>query len=207
VTLSPRHLDFDAVTHTYHVDGVRVPGVTEMLWAEFPDQWRAAEFFLGRGQAVHAAAALIARDNLGGYDPQIEGQVQAIKDWFCDVQPEIIEVEAHGAHPVLRYGYTPDLVCRIDGYVDLVDYKASVNAVCRWQLAFYSMALRERGVNVDRAYPIGIGADGKYSVGLIGKEKVLKGTELKQAEREAANIRSVYGLRERYKLLPKTEEA
>lgn len=194
MTLSQRHLDFDAVTHTYHVDGVRVPSVTQILRAVFR-QFEASEWHLQRGTAVHAAAAFIARGIEFDYDPVIAGQVAACRKWFTDTGAVPMYIEEAVCHPVYRYAGTCDLVCKIGGKLVIVDWKATVTPHCQWQLGAYEAA---GGFGCKRGFAVQLNEDGTYNTG--GPWDMVK------AGREFANIRSVYGMMEREGLIQKRED-
>jgi hypothetical protein len=198
-------ISFDPITHTYSEYGIRLASVTEILSAVFPEAYAAMEafggdmtFYKARGHEVHRAMAMLATDTLGTYDDRIAGQVEAGRQWFRDYKPEVIEVETPVVHRGQRYAGTPDGRFRIQGKIHLPDWKASFSPLNQWQIPAYAMALLEMGTRVDIGYPVALLANGKYQVG-----KVIK--DFKPGFREWANIRSVYGMMEREKLLPKKE--
>jgi hypothetical protein len=191
-------LTFDPATHTYRLNNSPVPSVTQILRAVFPTMYagiRDAAYAMQKGQAVHAAAALIARDNLGTYDPQIEGQVAACRKWFTDTGAVPMEVEKPVGHELYRYAGTVDLVAKIGGKLVIVDWKATVTPHCQWQLGAYEAAGRF-GAKVGIA--VQLNADGTYNTG--GPWDMVK------AGREFAIIRSEYGMREREGLIQKRED-
>lgn len=190
---------FDPEAHVYTLNGRRVPSVTEILNVEFPMQWRATEFHLGRGRIVHQCAALVMRGVDFTHDPRIGGQVQALKTWKANLNPKLVLGETPLCSPLHYYAGTPDLVADIHGEIHLVDWKASLCPLNQWQLGAYALLLQEAAVTVKRAYPVWIRDDGTYQVG--------REVNLKAAIREWLNIRSVFGLREREKLIGQQEDA
>lgn len=191
-------LTFDPATHTYRLNNSPVPSVTRIISAVFPTMYagiRDAAYAMQKGQAVHAAAALIARDNLGTYDPQIEGQVAACRKWFADTGAVPMEVEKPVGHELYRYAGTADLVCKIGGKLVIVDWKATVTPHCQWQLGAYEAAGK---FGCKTGFAVQLNEDGTYNTG--GPWDMVK------AGREFAIIRSEYGMREREGLIQKRED-
>ena len=176
---------FDPGTHTYRLasDGSRVQSVTQVLNAILPG-WQAGEWYLQRGQAVHACASYMARGIPFDHDMAIDGQVTALRRFFREIAPEVISVE----EPLFsnRYGYagTPDLIATIGGKTMIVDWKASIPATLPYQLAAY-----------------GLLANVKYGVGVhIRDDGIYKMTDvyaLKRYQPEWLAMRTTYGVMER----------
>ena len=191
---------FDPTLHRYTFQGVRIPSVTDILAAMFPDQWQAverygnSEYVKSRGSAVHACAAFIMRGEGFSFPPMdpetqadIDARLDAVRLFKRDMRPEVVLCETPLYHPLHRYAGTPDLVARIDGELVLVDWKGSINAVCALQLAAYSLLLETAGIKVRRAYAVELRNNGKYQVG--------KEVNLKIETRHWLNERSCYGWR------------
>jgi hypothetical protein len=136
------NLTFDEPTHAYEIDGEPVPSVTQVLNAVMPG-WQAGEWYLQRGQAVHACAAMIARRQKFDHDSAITGQVTACYRFFRELNPTVIAVERRVASA--RYGYagTLDLLCELQGRLCVLDYKASISEATPYQVAAYSLAYGE----------------------------------------------------------------
>ena len=128
-----------AEPHNYAIDGAPVPSVTQVLNAVMPG-WQAGDWYLQRGQAVHACAAMIARRENFTHDPVIDGQVRACIRFFWEVNPLVIAVERRVGHA--RYGYagTLDLLCEIEGRLCVLDWKASISPATPYQVAAYALA-------------------------------------------------------------------
>lgn len=154
---------FDPDTYTYTIDGRAVPSVTTVLNDLLPC-FQAGEWYLNRGIAVHACCAMIARGKAFEHDPEIDGQVRACRRFFAEVKPVVIDVERRLYST--RYGFagTFDMVCKIDGRVVLLDWKASFNKSLPYQLAGY--ALLNEGCIGNQAIKYGCGVqlcdDGTY---------------------------------------------
>jgi hypothetical protein len=143
------HLEFDAATHTYRLDGELVPSVTTVLksvglveYSHIPqDVLQAAAH---RGTAVHYALELLDRGELDyeSLDPSIEFYVKAYGR-FCAESgfiPAHIEYRVfHGLH---RYAGTLDRTGVLDGALTVLDFKTGLvlpgHAV---QLAAYANCL------------------------------------------------------------------
>jgi hypothetical protein len=159
-------ITFDASTHQYTVDGRRVPHVTAVLNDLIPC-FRADDWYLERGRAVHACAALIAEGKAFSNDPQIDGQVSACRRWFSDFKPTVIGVEIVVASRRYQYAGTADMCCSITGSTKLivVDWKASISKSLPYQLAAYSLAFREMGhVIVNNGVGVQLSDDGSYKM-------------------------------------------
>lgn len=153
---------FDPVTHTYTIDGRKVPSVTQVLNDLLPC-FQASEWHLQRGTAVHACAAMIARGVEFEHDQQIDGQVRACKRFFAEVKPIVFEVERQVYCAKYGYAGTFDIECCFENRVCLVDWKASFSASLPYQLAAYAMAYEDMGANPIRfGYGVQLCEDGFY---------------------------------------------
>jgi hypothetical protein len=130
---------FSPETHTYTIDGRKVPSVTQVLNDLIPG-FKAGEWYLNRGQAVHACAALIAQGVAFDHDPAIDGQVRAVRRFFAEVKPTVIAVEKQVYSARYQYAGTLDLLADINGKRLVIDFKASESAALPYQLAAYSTA-------------------------------------------------------------------
>ena len=188
------NLQFDPKTHTYMLDGKRIPGVTQIINELVPMQYKPDDWYLQRGAAVHACAAMIARDIDFEYDERISGQVKAIRKFFAEVNPETIEIEKRVFSKLYRFAGTFDLAAIINRRLCLIDYKGSLSIErTALQLAGYSIA--SNGIFPGEIH-LGIGIvikeDGSYST--------TKPIKLKNYQREFLALRAVYAIRERLNL-------
>ncbi len=142
---------FDSETHTYTIDGRPVPSVTEVMADVIPG-WHAGEWYLQRGQAVHACAALIAMDREFDHDARITGQVEACRKFFRDTQPWIELCEYRLFSQAHQFGGTLDLMVRaMDGIrlprrntgPIIIDYKAALTDAVPIQLAAYAALIKQ----------------------------------------------------------------
>lgn len=155
-------LTVDPELHEYRVDGVVIPSVTQVLDETLGVQWRAGDWYLQRGHAVHACAALIAKGKTFKHDPAVDGQVSACRKFFSDHKPEVLSVEGIGYHPLYRYAGTPDMLCRMMGKVVVLDWKATIPDTVEIQLAAYS--LLQKPV-VKWGLAVALHDDGTYKIG------------------------------------------
>ena len=149
---------FEADQHRYYIDERPVPSVTQVLSDLIPG-WKASEWYLERGQAVHAAAAFIARKVEFDSDDRISGQVNAILKFFAEVRPVVKGVEVKVFSSGYQYAGTLDLLTD----KTIVDYKASLTPATPYQIAGYALALEgEKGVKINRGIAVEIREDGTY---------------------------------------------
>jgi hypothetical protein len=137
-------LEFDALAHRYTLNGRAVPSVTQVL-ADLIPGWMASEWYLDRGTAVHACAAMVATGIDFHNDPQINGQVSACRKFFAEVNPMVHAVELRLASERYQYAGTMDMICSVKqprGIV-VIDWKASMTKSLPYQLAAYALAYTE----------------------------------------------------------------
>ena len=185
---------FDPEKHEYRINGRRVEGVTQVLRDILPG-WKASEFFLGKGRAVHAAAAFVARGIAFEHDPRISGQVEAVRKFFREVKPTVIAVEQPVYSTRYLYGGTLDAVLIIDRSL-VVDYKAHVTKATVYQCAAYSLALPKfvrHGIGIE------FHDDGTYKM----PDEIW---DLKRPAQEWLAMLTTFRIRERLGCLNKEEE-
>lgn len=156
---------FDTETHTYAIDGRRVPSVTEIVNTVVP-QFQADAYYLQRGSAVHACAALIAKGQDFTCDPRIAGYVEAIRLFYTDFAPVPMVCEEPMYSARLRCAGTPDLLSKMHGAgLVLIDWKNSLSKAVKWQLGGYSALLREQGHKVKSCFGVELHENGTYKKG------------------------------------------
>lgn len=187
--------NFDPVEHSYAIAGRRVPSVTQIIRAILGDAiWSASDWYLERGRAVHACAAMIARGPAFTHDPQITGQVAACRQFFQDVKPEVIEVEAPVFSETYQFAGTFDLLARIAGKFCIVDYKSALHEIAKIQIGAYSI-LRPQ---THHGMIVQLSEDGRYkTTGII---------KIDRYRNEFLALRSVYGIRQRLGLFETKKE-
>lgn len=181
--------DFDPEKHIYRIDGRIVRGVTSMIDRVLGRPiMRATEWHMQRGQAVHSAAAMIAHGIDFDFDPQIAGQVTAIRQFFADFKPvpHIIETPAYSVS--YQYGGMADLIGDTELGLTIIDYKATITPVrCEIQLGGYAILHPE----VKAGLLVQPGEDGTYKV------RPVPAKELRLAKQDFLSIRGSYGILQR----------
>lgn len=158
---------FDAQSHTYEINGCGVPSVTQVLGDLLPC-WRASEWHMQRGQAVHACAALIAQGVAFDHDPAIDGQVRAVRRFFAEVKPVVLAVEQQVFHAGHQYAGTFDMVAKLKDTKGKIafDWKASITASVPFQLAAYALAI-PMVPEISKGCAVEIRDDGTYRMSPI----------------------------------------
>ena len=177
---------FCAANHKYSINGRTVPSVTQVLGDLIPG-WSASDFYLGRGRAVHQCAALIAHGKQFSYDPQIEGQVKALRRFFSEVKPVVIESEFQVYSARHQYGGTLDLL--MDGRQNVIaDFKSTLTSTVPYQLAAYALAQNEMGLPiVNRGYGVEIRENGTYKMSEV--------YDLRKYQQDWLNLLGSYNVR------------
>ncbi len=158
----PQANEFDPITHTYRINGRPVPSVTQVLGDVLPG-WKASEWYLQRGSAVHAAAAFIARGQEFDFDPAITMQVFALQHFFSQVAPVVLAVEQQVYSEPHQYAGTYDLLCEFGGRRVLIDFKSTLGPSVPYQLAAYgALCPDKRGTRWGAG--VEIRDDGTYSM-------------------------------------------
>jgi hypothetical protein len=140
------NLLFDEVTHTYWLDGKKIPSVTEILKdAGWIDTTWYKQSGTDRGTAVHEATEFIDRGDLDVEDFKSEpwyGYIEAYMAFKRETGFEPVYIEEQLAHPEWKYAGTLDRIGKIAGEVILLDIKTG--AAANWhgiQLAAYDQAV------------------------------------------------------------------
>jgi len=153
-------LTLDKGTHTYTLDGVVIPSVSQILSCvavrATPDSfWRSvsgsemivdSETSANFGNALHAIAAMTVQGKKFQYDPQMEPWVQGLQKFLKDfdfLKPIAVEQSIYSK----KYGFagTPDLIADSTRRWYVIDWKTSTGNMkhWKWQTAAYEQAARE----------------------------------------------------------------
>lgn len=120
-------LTFDEATHTYTLDGIRLPSVTEVTrfcaYDYKSDRPWLAEAAARRGTAVHEACALIDYGEEPEETPEIAGYLKAYRRFLADYKPEWKLIEHPIGSILLGYAGTLDRFGTIDGAPAILDIK------------------------------------------------------------------------------------
>lgn len=161
-------LHFDPATHTYTVDGARLPSVTEIIRPIAPDFSAIPPAVLERkralGTAVHEACDLDDQDDLGEVDDQLQGYVDAWRRFKAETGLQVTMSEQRLHHDALRYAGTLDRLVAIGDVMWLLDLKTSADPAPSYgvQLAGYAELLAAAGTVADRRATLHLRADGTY---------------------------------------------
>lgn len=187
---------FDEKTHTYYDHLGEIPGVTKIIGEILGKGWQASKWYLQRGKAIHACAALIAQGKKFKYDERLKGYIAALEKFFAEVKPELKFGfgERIVTSKLYRFAGTIDLPCGINKKYSIIDYKHSFDMErLRLQLGGYSQAMKEEtGIEINIGYGVRIQEDGNY--------QMTRAYDLRIPRNEFIAIRTVYGMKERMKL-------
>jgi hypothetical protein len=122
---------YEEETHTYYWCGVKVPSVTEIAKPisserlnELP-KW-VVENARKRGKAVHEYAEeylLCGELDFDRIEPEYLPYVENFVNWARTYKPKVLYTEfCMGCE---EFAGTTDLICEIDDYITIVDYKTS----------------------------------------------------------------------------------
>jgi hypothetical protein len=124
---------FDAESHTYTVDGTRLPSVTQLLKPIAPDFSMVPPDVLeakrALGVVVHEACQYDDEDDLDdeSVPQQVEPYLAAWRKFKAETGALILMNEQKMFHPVLRYAGTVDRLATIRGDVWMLDIKTSAD--------------------------------------------------------------------------------
>lgn len=187
--------EFREATHTYYIKGLEVAGVTATIG---PPKWKADEFYLQRGQAIHKAALMIGQEKQFDYDPRIEGHITALRRFSHEVNPEVINCEEPLFSELHGFGGTLDFVAMIDGRRVIGDYKSSLEIErLKLQLGGYSILYEEnrleRGLDGPPKILTGVGVE----LLATGRYKMTELFDLRKPRREFLTLLSADRIRKR----------
>lgn len=166
---------FDSKTHTYRSKGIRLPSVTETINCIVP-QWKASQWHLGRGRAMHEAIRLLGKGRLdwSSVDLEIILRVRAVEKILKDYNLKVVATELH--LPSRRYWFAGTLDALLqspNGCLILADWKSSLTDAVIPQLGGYSLLYTENnhGAKLNEAAGIGLEDDQRPKfLWLVGKE-------------------------------------
>lgn len=190
---------FDEDTHEYRVDGRIVPSVTQVL-ADLLPQWKAGEWYLQRGRAIHRGCALICKSRRFRNDPRIDGPLEACRKFLEQTKGTIVAVEKPMFSPTYLFAGTLDLSMSAKFSVNhivpkndlqiIIDWKRQITLATVYQLAFYGILA---GIGLGVA--VELRDDGAFKMGEVH--------DLRPFKQAALGMLTVYNLRKKLKL---TEE-
>lgn len=179
-TRAPASLEFIEESHTYLIDGAKVPGVTSVINAFLPG-WQADQWHLDRGRAIHHGCHLLDEGCLLDEEtvsPEIAGHIEAWKSFRAQWVAEVVASEKQLWHTSLRYAGTIDRVFRFNGRLVICDIKSSIAPQARLQLAAYRRMWHDNGgEHISRAVAVELNATGKFTTLWVDSEAELRRDE------------------------------
>lgn len=167
-------LHFDEATHTYTVDGKRLPSVTEVARFCAYDYKSAqpwlAEAAARRGTAVHEACALIDYGEEPEETPEISGYLTAYRRFLKDYRPDWKLIEYPMGDLTIGYAGTLDRFGILsNGLLVLLDIKTGQlhDAALRAQLTGYLNLLKSlpgHRTAWPKLYALKLSRDGTYDL-------------------------------------------
>jgi len=192
-------LIFDPASHSYTLDGARVPSVTGVIGAAVQNGVPIMDkrFFTAeardRGTYVHECVETINRHGAidwASVDERFRPYVEAYVAWksVSGFSPMATETRIASRH--YRYAGTIDALGFIGDIATLVDVKSGAHMPYHaYQLGGYSLALAEAGYKIDQAFVVQLKRDGKFAV--HGR---LSGDKLHDAGRDFLCLRRVHAM-------------
>lgn len=184
---------FDEATHTYRIDDIVVPSVTEICSILTADKYAsgsgAVEGARARGTAVHELCEAYDYGVLDEAPEELAGYVQAWGAFCRDYQPTWLYIERPMWSRVWGMAGTCDRVGVIDGVTCLVDIKTTSSMDKTSKLALlaqlygYHVLLFNDDIttNISKAMGVQLKRDGTYTVHVvknIEKKYGVRGSDL-----------------------------
>lgn len=166
-------LTFDESTHTYTINGVVVPSVTEVCrflsYDQKSDRPWLAKAAADRGTRIHAACTLIDYGEEPEETPEIAGYLKAYRRFLKDYRPEWVGIEYITGNAALGLAGTVDRYGTLyDGRLCILDIKSGAQlhlAPLRAQLTGYQQLLHaERGFSPAHLYGLHLTKEGTYTL-------------------------------------------
>lgn len=169
-------LHFDAATHTYTVDGVVLPSVTQILKSCYDFSMIAPEVLERKrqiGTAVHIAIKLDIDNDLveESVAQELRGYLAAWRSFRGEAglhEADFGECEKPMYHPTYGYAGTPDVTAHLHGHWSVIDAKCvdALHPAWALQLAGYQELLNANvskdSQKIERRYSLRLFPDGKY---------------------------------------------
>lgn len=158
-------------SHTYEVDGVKYPSVSEILRFISHEEYSDVNQYIldnaaQRGTIVHKATESIDKFGSVEIDDEYVGYLQAYISFLKDHTVKWQEIERAMYHPDKQYAGTIDRVGEVDGELSLVDIKtnsAIKKALVKAQVNGYEdMRIANRLVPCEKLYCLQLLQDGRY---------------------------------------------
>ena len=165
-------LIFDPESHTYTLDGVNLPSVTEITrflsYDYKSDRPWLAEAAARRGTALHEACMMIDYGEEPEETPEIAGYLTAYRRFLTDHKPDWQLIEHPMGSKQLGYAGTLDRYGKIDGRTVILDIKTGSvlhhDAVAAQLSGYWWLLFNEIGVGADHCMALRLDKSGVYEL-------------------------------------------
>lgn len=172
-------LVFKSESHTYWLNGSRIPGVSELMHPLSESMYRGIDAGMldaaaARGSAVHEAIENFAKYGIEDCEPEHRGYFDGFMKWAKENMVEVVASEVMVYNQTYRYAGTLDLICNVRGERWLIDVKttAQLNEMLTGvQISAYGAALASQGVKIDRKAVLHLKKNGRYQIHIADKAK------------------------------------
>ena len=164
-------LTFEEISHTYRLDGAEIPSVSNVM-EPLRDAYygginqRTLAQAADKGHAVHNSIENWIKFEIDDIPEAHRGYFNAFLEWWDLRKPIVVGSEIRLFHKLLMYGGTLDLLCYIDGELNLIDFKSTYamsEMLCRVQLEAYAQGIATHGVQIDKKRILHLKKDGKWN--------------------------------------------
>lgn len=146
----PVKFEFRSLDHSYWLDGIRLPSITQVLrHTGFIDPRWYTEESRARGVAVHACCQFLIEGNLdwSTVHPDILPRVRGFEKFLGDYKPKLLLAEKPLYSAVHKFAGTPDLVLQMGGGIFVVDVKSGKSGLSAClQTAAQKILVEEHGI-------------------------------------------------------------
>lgn len=151
-------LSFEDSTHTYSVNGIVIPSVSEIMEPLNAKKYegitaQTLNKAANKGTSVHNAIENYIKFGIDDVLPEHRGYFDGFIDWWNEKKPAIVASELRLYHKLMLYGGTLDILSIIDGKLTLTDVKTTYtisDMTCRVQLEAYSQILASLGIYIEK---------------------------------------------------------
>jgi len=163
-------IQFNKDTHTYLLNGIKVPSVTEIIkFSGLYDSGNCPEKLLNfgkeRGTAIHLACEYLDKGILNICPEMIKPYLNAWVSFKELYKPEILCIEKIVYSEKLGYAGTLDRLVKINDRISILDIKSSFHKSNKYQLSAYLEAYNENNlIKADRRMVVELSKTGKFKV-------------------------------------------
>jgi hypothetical protein len=150
----------------------KIPRVTEIIAAMFPERWKPDPWYLERGTLIHKACELhdTGELDIDSLDPQILPRVKAYWRFLDETEFRVELIEKRFTHSKYFYAGMVDRTGKLNGKMVLLDLKSGVQSETdKLQAGAYLGLLDDAKSSVNAAFDLYLKEDGSYR--LIEVEK------------------------------------